>query len=180
MVYSSAQNKTNKWTVALSGSLVNFGDTGVNSVGDNFLFQVPKISVSRYLIPSLTFDLSTTISTVKRLEGFYSNNFNYFSVDAAIRYDFGTYDRNLVPYIGLGMGWIGAPETISGSKATPTTNFVFGGTFWFAPKFGFNAEVIYKSSSDEYESMRSHTQASFGIIYSFKPRQMVQRLWHKR
>lgn len=177
---SFSQNRDSKWTVALSGSLVNFGDTGGISIGDQFLFQVPKISFSTYIIPSITFDLSTTISTLKDVEGFYSNNFNYFSIDGSVRYDFGASRENLVPYIGIGIGWIGAPQTIQGSNATPTTNFLFGGTYWFAPKFGFNAEFIYKNSQEQYESMRSHSQVSFGLVYSFKPRQLVQRLWHRR
>lgn len=177
---SFSQNRDSKWTVALSGSLVNFGDSGGISIGDQFLFQVPKISVSTYIIPSITFDLSTTISTLKEVDGFYRNNFNYFSVDGSLRYDFGAYKENIVPYIGFGVGLIGAPETISESKSTPTINSTFGFTYWFAPRFGFNAEAIYKYSSDSHESMRSHTQVSFGVIYSFKPRQLVQRLWHRR
>lgn len=177
---SFSQNKTNKWTVAISGSLVNFGDTGINSVGDNFLFQVPKISLSRYIVPGLTLDVSTTISTLKKIEGFYSNNFDYFSVDGAIRYDFGAYRENLVPYIGIGMGIIGGPQTIPDANTTSTTNFLLGGTFWFSSQFGFNGEIVYKYSPENYESMRSHTQASVGLVYSFKPRQMSYRLWHKK
>lgn len=178
--FAYSQNKDAKWTIGLSGSLVNFGDSGPNSVGDRFLYQFPKLSLSRYILPSLTLDLSSTISTLDEVEGFYSNAFNYFSIDGTLRYDFGLHQENLVPYIGLGIGWINGPETISNSKSTPTTNFVFGGTFWFSSHVGFNAEAIYKHSRDEYESMRSHTQVSVGIVYSFRPRQLVQRLWHGR
>lgn len=177
---SFAQNRDSKWTVGVSGSLVNFGETGPNSVGDRFLYQFPKISLSRYVIPSITFDLSASISTLDEVEGFYSNNFNYFSTDAVVRYDFGTSKENLVPYIGVGLGFIGAPETILNSELSTTANFVFGGTFWFSPKFGFNGEIVYKYVSDTNVSMRPHTQISAGLVYSFKPRQMVQRLWHRR
>ena len=76
---SFSQNDDAKWTVAVSGSLVNFGDTGGATVGDQFLFQVPKISISKYLFHGLTIDISSTISTLNEVEGFYSNNFNYFS-----------------------------------------------------------------------------------------------------
>lgn len=175
-----AQNRSSKWTVGLSGALVNFGDGGVNSVGDNFLYQFPKISVTRYVAHGLSVDLSSSISTIDELDGFFKNQFNYFSIDGTIRYDFGTSKENLVPYVGLGMGWIGAPSTLTNAKSTPTTNFVFGGTFWFSPKFGFNAEFVYKNSSEQYESMRSHSQMSAGLVYSFRPRQMVRRLWHHR
>ena len=177
---SFSQNKDSKWTLGFSGSLINFGNTGPNSVGDRFVAQVPKISFSRYLGSGFTFDFGGTISTVKKIEGLFGNRFDYYSLDGAFRYDFGSSSENLVPYVGIGMGWIAGPNTIANSNDTPTVNYIFGGTYWFAPRFGLNAEFTYKFSKEDYESMRSHTQISAGFVYSFKPRSLVQRLWHKR
>lgn len=178
--YAYSQNREAKWTLSVGASLVNFGDSGPNSIGERFLVQIPKLSLSRYLFSGLSLDFSTTISIVNSIDGFYTNDFNYFSLDGSIRYDFGTSTENLVPYIGFGMGIIKGPETIAESKNTPTTNYVFGGAFWFTPRFGLQVEAVYKFSRKEFESMKSHTQLSAGFIYSFKPRNMVQRLWNKR
>lgn len=177
---SFSQNRDAQWTVGLSGSLINFGNGGVSTLGERFTFQVPRISVTKYVKYGLSIDLSTTISTIDRVEGFYANGFNYYSIDGAIRYDFGLSNENLVPYVGLGMGWIGAPGSLPNANGTPTTNFSAGTTFWFSPHFGLNTEVIYKYSRDDYESMISHTQMTAGLVYSFTPRRLIRRLWHLR
>lgn len=176
-----AQNKQDKWVVGVSGSFVNFGDSGANSVGERFNFQIPKINVSRYMFHGLTLDAGVTLSSLKKLDGFYENSFNYFSLDGNVRYDFNLSDENLVPYIGVGMSIVGAPkETLPSSKATGTLNASFGGTFWISPHWGLNVQATYKISPGEYQSMASHSQLSAGLVYSLSPRVLVYRLWDGR
>ena len=177
----SAQNKDHKWVLGVSGSLVNFGDDGKNSnVNEQFNIQIPKINVARYIFKGLILDAGVTFGVLSELDGFFSNSFDYFSIDGNLRYDFNLSDENLVPYIAIGGSIVGAPSTIPGSKASPTTNFTFGGTFWISHQWGINAQATYKYSQDDIESMRSHTQLSAGIVYSFSPRVMLYRLWDGR
>ncbi|NQY01132.1 MAG: hypothetical protein HRT70_08415, partial [Flavobacteriaceae bacterium] len=91
--------------------------------------------------------------------------------------DFNRSEENLIPYIAFGSSFIGVPSTIPYSEDTATINSSIGMNFWISPQWGMNVLGTYKSSSHEYESMRSHHQLSVGSIYSFKPRVMVFRLW---
>lgn len=177
---SYSQNKDNKWTLGVSGSFVSFGERGINSIGERFNSQLPKVTVSRYLFAGLVANAGFTYGAINKIDGFFSNEFDYFSLDGNLRYDFNLSDENLVPYIGLGGSIVGAPSTIQGSKATPTLNFTFGGTFWISPQWGLNTQTTYKHSPDDFESMRSHLQISAGLVYSFSPRVMVYRLWDGR
>ena len=181
-IYSSAisQNQQNKWVIGVSGSFVNFGDSGINSIGERYNFQIPKINVARYLFAGFSLDAGVTVSGIDELDGFFTNSFNYFSVDGNLRYDFNLSDENLVPYIAIGGSIIGAPSTINGSVATNSYNFSFGGTFWVTHRWGLNAQATYKSVPEEYQSMKTHTQLSVGVVYSFSPRVLVYRLWDGR
>lgn len=178
---SYAQNQEHKWAVGLSGSFVSFGDSGKTSpLQEQFNFQVPRINVTRYMFGGLSLDAGVTLSVLDEIDGFYQNAFNYFSLDGNIRYDFNLSDENLVPYIAIGGSIVGAPDNIEGAKATPTLNFSFGGTFWISHHWGLNVQGTYKYSSDSFESMRSHSQLSAGIVYSISPRVLVYRLWDGR
>lgn len=178
---STAQTKDQKWVLGVSGSFVSFGDGGANSIlRERYNIQVPKLNVTRYLFKGLSIEGGVTLSVLEELDGFYDNSFNYFSLDGAIRYDFNLSRENLVPYMGLGGSIVGGPSVIPGAKATPTLNFIFGGTFWITPQWGLNVQGAYKYSQDEFQSMRSHTQLSAGLVYSFKRRVMVYRIWDGR
>ena len=178
---TTAQTKDQKWVLGVSGSFVNFGDAGANSIlRERFNFQVPKINLTRYFFKGLSLEAGVTLSALDELDGFYENEFSYFSLDGAIRYDFNLSEENLVPYMAIGGSIIGAPSTINNSNATPTLNFSFGGTYWISHQWGLNVQGTYKYSQDEFESMRSHTQLSAGLVYSFKPRVLVYRIWDGR
>ncbi len=176
-----AQNKEHKWTVGVSGSFINFGDSGFNSpLKERYNIQAPKITVSRYMFSGFILDAGATLSFIDQVDGFYRNAFNYFSLDGNVRYDFNLSDENLVPYMAIGGSIVGAPSTIEGSKASPTLNFSFGGTFWFSHHWGLNAQGTYKYSPEDIQSMRSHSQFSVGLVYSLSPRVLVYRLWDGR
>jgi len=174
---SNSQNKQSKWTVGVSGSFVSFGEDGLTSIGERFNIQLPKLNVSRYVYSGLIADAGITFGAISEVDGFFGNAFDYFSLDGNIRYDFNLSEENLVPYVAIGGSIIGAPSTIPGSKATPTVNFTFGTTFWITHHWGINAQATYKYSSEEYESMRSHSQISAGLVYSLNPRVLVYRIW---
>lgn len=178
---SLAQNKQDKWVVGLSGSFISFGDDGKNGrIAERFNFQVPKINVARYLFSGLTAEAGVTISTFKELDGFFKNEFNYFSLDGSLRYDFNLSEENLVPYFAIGGSIIAPPSTIEGSNTTATLNFSFGATYWITHRWGLNAQGTFKYSPEKFRSMRSHAQLSAGLVYSLTPRVLVYRLWDGR
>ena len=178
---SKGQNSDSKWVLGVSGSFVSFGEDGLNSnIKEQFNVQLPKINVSRYLFSGLSLEAGLTYGAISEVDGFFGNAFDYFSLDGAVRYDFNLSDENLVPYIAIGGSIIGAPSTISGSVATNSYNFSFGGTFWISHQWGLNAQATYKSVPEEYQSMISHSQLSVGVVYSISPRVLVYRLWDGR
>ncbi len=176
-VLAKSQNYDNKWVAGISGSLVIFDN---NSLGESYNSQLPKINISRYLFSGFSLDGSLTLSGLGDLDGLFSNRFSYNSIDGYIRYDFNLSDNNLVPYIALGASFIGAPSTIKNSNATSTLNIAFGGTFWVTHHWGLNAQYTYKFSPELYTSMVNHTQLTAGLVYSFRPRILLRRLWNSR
>jgi len=175
--YSSSQNKENKWVIGASGSLVIFQN---NSLGESYNSQLPKINLSRYLFSGFSLDGSVTLSGLGDVEGLFSNQFSYNSLDGYVRYDFNLSDNNLVPYMAIGASFIGAPSTKENANATTSTlNIAFGGTFWITHHWGLNGQYTYKVSPELYTSMVNHTQLTAGLVYSFNPRILVRRLWDR-
>jgi len=178
---SLAQTKEQKWVIGVSAAFTSFGDGGLTSnLQERYNIQLPKINLTRYLFKGLSLEAGVTLSAIDQIDGFYGNAFNYFSIDGAIRYDFNLSDENLVPYMAIGGSIVGAPDNVDGAKATPTMNFSFGGTYWVTHHWGLNVQGTYKYSNPDYESMRSHSQISAGLVYSFSPRVLVYRVWDGR
>ena len=172
-----SQNHDNKWVAGISGSYVIFQD---NSLGSRYNTQAPKINITRYLFYGFSLEGAATLSGIGDIDGLLSNNFSYNSLDGYLRYDFNLSDNNLVPFIAIGASFIGAPSTKENANATSTLNIAFGGTFWVTHHWGLNAQYTYKFSPELYTSMVNHTQLTGGLVYSFRPRILVRRLWNKR
>lgn len=175
-----SQNKDNKWVVGLSSVLTSYGKNGTRVLGERYGSQLIKLNAARYIYKGISLDGSMVLSPINKVSGFINNAFPYFSLDGTIRYDFNTSDENLVPYIGLGLSIVGAPNNIPGAKRTGTYNFVAGGTFWFSPRLGLNAQMMYKRAPENIISMVTHTQVSAGLVFSLNRRVMNYRLWDHR
>jgi hypothetical protein len=175
-----SQNEDNKWVVGASSAFTSYGTEGKRVLGERYSSQVIKLNAARYFFKGLSLDGSMTLSPINKVKGLINNKFAYFSIDATIRYDFNTSNENLVPYVGAGFGLVGAPSSVPGSKTTGTLNAVAGGTFWFSPRLGLNAQVAFKRSPANIISMVSHTQTSFGLVYSLNRRVLNYRLWDKK
>lgn len=167
-----AQNKHNRWAVGASVGMVKFSSENAKIVGDQFLFQMPRLNVSRYFFNGLTLDAAFSFNTINKISGLYSNNIDYFSVDLGVRYDFKKSNENLVPYLIGGFSAVNA-----NSEMTPTLNFGGGGTFWLNPRYGVNLELVYKSVQTNPAKMRSHSYFSVGVVYSLGLRDLAPRLW---
>ena len=169
-----AQNKESRWAVSASFGVAKFSSEDAKFIGDQFNFQVPRLNVSRYFFNGLSLDAGISFTTINKIPGFYGNSVSYLSIDGATRYDFGTSNDNFVPYFLLGASLLKTTY-----KLTPTFNFGGGGTFWLNSRYGINVELLYKSSSSGFESMRSHTYFSVGAVYSLNLRNLAPRLWSR-
>jgi hypothetical protein len=166
------QNKENKWVVGVSIGVVKFASEDSKFIGEQFIFQMPKLNVSRYFYNGLTVDAAISFNTIDEIGSLYKNNIPYLSFDGAVKYDFGASNDNLVPYVLLGGSLLKTTY-----KLTSTVNVGAGATFWLNSRYGLNTELVYKSSPETYESMRSHTYFSVGLVYGLNLRTMAPRLW---
>ncbi len=176
-VLAKSQNYDNKWVIGISGSFVIFDN---NSLGESYNSQLPKINISRYLFSGFSLEGAATLSGIGDIDGLLSNNFSYNSLDGYLRYDFNLSDNNLVPYLAIGASFIGGPSSRPESNPTSTFNTALGATFWLTHHWGINMQITYKVSPEEFRSMVNHTQLTGGLVYSFRPRILVRRLWNRR
>jgi uncharacterized protein YaiE (UPF0345 family) len=159
-----AQNEKQKWTAGVSLAAAKYmTDFQASALGGGFVYQTPRFNISRYLFSNITFDASISTAIF--------DSQTYTTFDGVARYDFGTSENNVVPYILLGGSFIKA------KVLTPTVNFGVGNTFWFSQKYGFNLQVMYKYSDLQHESQFSHVYTSIGLVYSFSNRTLNPRLW---
>ena len=158
-----SQSEDNKWTFGIDLALAKYSDADRALIGGTFINQSPRSSLSKYMLSNITFvgALSTAIG----------DNQKYTTFDGLARYDFGTSQNNVVPYVFVGGSFIKA------ASLTPTANFGVGNTFWFSDKYGLNMQFMYKYSQDKFTSQKSHTMTSIGLVYSFGSRSMNPRLW---
>jgi hypothetical protein len=159
------QDKYNRWalTFGVGGVLyseqdeVYFGvlyseKDDIDFIG-RFVRQFPRLSASRYISKNLT--LSGSISFA------FKHTQRYTTYDSEIRYDFGTSQNTISPYILLGGSLVHAENIL------PTLNFGSGGTLWFSKEFGIHGQFMYKFNEERFTSQKSHFYGSLGIVYRF-------------
>ena len=158
-----SQNENNRWTFGVDIAWVTYSEADKLTVGGKFINQTPRFTLSRYMFKNITF--SGSVSTA------IGDNQKYTTFDGVARYDFGTSQNNVVPYVLLGGSFIKA------KVLTPTVNFGLVNTFWFSSRLGLNLQLMYKYSQDKFSSQTSHIMPSFGLVYSFGSRSLNPRLW---
>tara|TARA_B100001059_G_C17718527_1_gene519362 strand:+ start:245 stop:589 length:345 start_codon:yes stop_codon:yes gene_type:complete len=99
-----------------------------------------KVKYNTLFFKGFNVDAGITFSILDKLDDFYDNSFNYFSIDDSIRYDFNLSKKNLVPCAGIGGSIVGTPSTIPSSKVITNLNFIFRGTFWISHQWGVNVQ----------------------------------------
>jgi len=153
----SAQTNNYEWQIGVGASIVQFSDENAAFIGDKNLLQIPRINVTKPLTDNLALDAALTFQTLDF--GVVTNNVNYFSADASLRYFYEI--GNFYPYVFAGA------SIVDGSyKITPTFNVGAGATFWVNNILGFNTQVYYKHSLNSFESMRSHIQVTGGMVFA--------------
>ena len=162
----NSQNKKSKWTFSVNLASVKYAASDGEFIGEEFINQSPRFTLSRYLFSGLTFEAGYSASVVK--------DENYKTHDAAVRYSLDLYKNKVVPYVLLGGSYIKAKEL------THTFNVGVGNTFWFSNRGGLNIQFLYKFSGDQFKTtQRSHLMTSIGFVYSIKSRALFPRLWNR-
>jgi hypothetical protein len=158
------QDSDMKWSVAFNSSAVLFNQEGIDKVKDGLNSQFPGLQISRKIGENLSIDLICTIEMIEVIKG--ANAFPYSSLDAYLRYDLPELFFNIVPFGGIGLGYISGATTAANPQGSVSLNFMGGGTLWITERFGLTGRLIYKNVSSSSESMSSHFQGLGGIIFN--------------
>ncbi|CAM1365513.1 Outer membrane protein beta-barrel domain-containing protein [Tenacibaculum sediminilitoris] len=154
-----SQNFNDSWQIGVGFGITKFNESDAAYIGDQYLFQVPTLSLTMPIGQSFSLDGAMSFNTIDDV-GFISNSAKYFSMDASFRYNFNAVLEKFAPYV-----FVGGSLVDSERKMTPTLNFGGGGIYWVSDKVGINPQLYYKHSFEGYESMRSHIQGTLGVVF---------------
>ena len=151
---SFGQNNENKWAITFGSGLVIYEEKDASAMSGRYISQFPRFSVATYLLKNVT------------LVGSISTDFNdeiqdYTTFDGELRYDFGTSENMLTPYVLIG------GSLIKSKHLLPTLNFGAGITLWVSNRIGLHGQLQYRYNEERFNSQRSHTFMSGGIVYRF-------------
>jgi len=177
---SNSQGTKDKWVIGLGSSSVLFNKEVAEKIGQRYNLQFPRINVTRELSKGFSVDLALTFNVLENVKKLISNKFNYTSVDASLRYDFGNSKRVLVPYIGLGISYIDGATTVTNAEGVFSGNILGGGIIWVSSRFGLTGQGIYKIVSEDSNAMVSHIQGSVGFVFKLASSDAKKRLWQNR
>lgn len=163
--FLNAQEDDKKWTFGVNASTVVFGEEGQALVKDGLNTQFPSLQLSRKLGDKFSLDFIYTFEVSELIKG--ANAFNYSSFDAILRYDLPELFLNIVPFGGIGFGYVSGATTTPDPQGSLSLNVMGGGTLWVTPRFGLTGRLTYKQISSNSESMASHVQGLAGMVYKF-------------
>lgn len=148
-----SQDSNNKWVVGFGAGGVLYSAEDGPAIGYRYSEQFPRLSFAKYIFKNISFSgaFSTSIDP----------NRKYTTVDGELRYDFGTSENRISPYVLIGGSFIDSKYLL------PGLNFGVGGTLWVSDRIGLNGQLVYKYNHLGFESQRSHTYGAGSIVYRF-------------
>lgn len=152
-LHSFSQNETNKWAVTLGTGSVLYSVEDGRDLGGRLIPQFPRLSLATYLFKNVT--LAGSISSD------FNDNQKYTTFDGEFRYDFGTSESTINPFVLIG------GSLVKSKHVLPTLNFGIGGTLWISDHFGLQGILMHKYNEERFKSQRSHTYGSVGVTYRF-------------
>ena len=155
-----SQNLNDSWQIGLGTGITKFNKNDVSFIGDQYLFQVPILHLTLPASSRLSINSAISFNSIDDV-GLISNSIKYFSIDAALRYNFNAIKQKFSPYV-----FIGGSIVDTNKKMSPTINLGAGGIYWLTNKIGINPQINYKHSLKSYESMRSHIQGTIGVVFT--------------
>lgn len=153
-----SQNLNDSWQIGAGIGIVKFGKNDGAFIGDQHLFQVPRLNLTMPLGERFSIDGAVSFNTFD--VGVIKNSAKYFSMDGSFRYNFNPLFKNFAPYV-----FAGGSIVDSDRKMTPTLNFGAGGIYWVTQALGINPQLYYKHSFEGFESMRSHLQGTLSVVF---------------
>ena len=179
---AKAQQNDRKWSVAFNTSSVLFNPEGTDKVKDVLNTQLPGLQISRKIGANLSVDFIYTIEMIEVIKS--GNSFPYSSLDLYLRYDLPELFFNIVPFGGIGLGYVSGATTTPNPQGSVSLNFMGGGTLWVSERFGLTGRLIYKRVSPNSASMATHLQGLAGIIINLnigsKAKGNRKRIWDKK
>ncbi len=148
------------WQIGVGGDIVRFNDEDAKYIGDKHLIQIPRFNITRRLNHFFALDGSISFGAFDSVV--INNQVPYFSLDGSLRFKYITTYERLDPYIFIGGSIV---QSDPKRKTTPTINAGTGLTVWLTEGIGINGQALYKHSLESFESMRSHIQVSFSVIF---------------
>lgn len=148
-----SQNQENNWAITIGTGSVLYSEENGAAMGGRLIPQFPRLSVATYIFKNIT--LAGSISTD------FNDNQEYTTYDGEVRYDFGTSENIINPYVLIGGSFIQSKNLL------PTLNFGIGGTLWISDHFGLQGVLMHKYNEERFQSQRSHTYGSVGVTYRF-------------
>jgi hypothetical protein len=181
MVSLSAQDNDMKWTFGFNSSAVLFQGEGKEKVKDELNAQFPSLQISKKISKNFLVDLVYTFEGIEVIKD--ANAFPYSSLVAYLRYDLPELFLNIVPAIGVGLGYVNGASTVPDALGALSVNVMAGGTFWLTKRIGLSGRLIYKLVSPNSLAMVSHVQGVAGIVYKFeinlRTGENRKRIWEK-
>ncbi|MFH4966967.1 hypothetical protein V8G61_02080 [Gaetbulibacter sp. M240] len=149
---------------------------------DHWNLGVPSARFGYYFKEDLFVSLRGSFNSIKRwgeLPGQYVakvNDLNYIGVDAMINKDLKKIfkNENFEPYVAAGFGYTWIQEGQYNANGNGTGELVGAGTlngglglkYWISDSFGFNIDITYKHSFEDY--LTKHWQHNIGMIFRFR------------
>ncbi|WP_343328758.1 hypothetical protein [Polaribacter staleyi] len=152
-LHNFSQNEEHKWAVSLGSGAVIYSVENAPAVGGRYIPQFPRVSVAKYMFKNVTF--------VGSISGTFRDSQKYTTLDGEARYDFGTSKNTINPYVVIGGSFVKSKHFL------PTLNFGIGGTLWISNHFGLHGQLLHKYNDKKFNSQRSHTFLSAGLVYRF-------------
>lgn len=158
-----AQDSTTKWAATIGGSFVNLSDVD-GFDGEGISFQIPNLSLLRYINNGFTVGTGVTFTGVSKINGSFTNQYDLIMMDFFGKYDFNLSENKWVPQIIAGVGLLVKDKYDRASSL----NVGAGITYWVLPKMGLNAQVVRRIVSGENAiNFGSHTQVSGSLVFTF-------------
>lgn len=154
-----SQNLNDSWQIGVGVAITKFNESDASFIGDQYQFQVPRVNLTMPIGERFSLDGAVSFNSIDDA-GFIANSAKYFSIDGSLRYNFDAILDRFSPYV-----FAGGSVVDSDRKMTPTLNIGAGGIYWITDAIGLNPQVYYKHSFEGFESMRSHLQGTFGVVF---------------